>query len=169
MPFGQLPVLFHNDLTIAQSGAIVRYCAKLANLWPQKMEDVVMADMLIEQSEDIFKLFGKAKYAGDEDAQKEKWIELKETKLPQKLDSLAKLLGDKTYFSGDNHTAGDVAIFSTLFLLVQAGLEEVLSEYPTLQSHYENVLKLGSINEFVQEGHAAYFKAIGLEEVLITA
>ena len=168
MPFGQLPVLYHNNLTIAQSGAIVRYCAKLANLWPQKVEDEVMADMLIEQSEDIFKLFGKAKYAGDEDAQREAWIELRDTKLPQKLDPLVGLLGNKTYFSGESHHAGDVAIFSTLFLVKQAGLEEVLSSYPTLLSHYENVSKLGCINEFMQEGQDAYFKATGLEDLLVS-
>ena len=121
MPFGQLPVLFHNNLTIAQSGTIARYCAKLANIWPTNLEHNVMADMLMEQSEDIFNLFGRAKYSGDEDQQRKAWLEVKLTKLPQKLDSLVKLLGDKTIFQVIN-TAGDVAVFSSLHLMVQAGL-----------------------------------------------
>ena len=165
MPFGQLPVLFHNNLTIAQSGTIARYCAKLANIWPTNLEHNVMADMLMEQSEDIFNLFGRAKYSGDEDQQRKAWLEVKLTKLPQKLDSLVKLLGDKTYFSGDKHHAGDVAVFSSLHLMVQAGLGDMLSQYPTLKAHYDKVLELGSVKEFVDEGHKAYFKVPEPKEV----
>mgnify|MGYP006439588571 FL=1 len=166
MPFGQLPVLLHNNLTIAQSGTIARYCAKLSNIWPDKIEDNIMADMLMEHAEDIFKLFAKAKYAGDESAQRDAWIELKETKLPQKLNYLVRLLKDNTYFSGNNYHAGDIAIFSTMYLIVQSGIEDVLTNYPTLQAHYENILHLGSINEFIEEGSRAYFKAVGLEGVV---
>ena len=39
MPFGQLPVLYHNDLVVAQSRTIARYCAKLANIWPENLEE----------------------------------------------------------------------------------------------------------------------------------
>ena len=90
MPFGQLPVLYHNDLVIAQSRTIARYCAKLANIWPENLEENVIADMLMEQAEDIFTLFAKAKYSGDEDAQRSAWQEVKATKLPVKLNSLVK-------------------------------------------------------------------------------
>ena len=86
-------------------------------------------------------------------------------KLPQKLDSLVKLLGDKTYFSGDKHHAGDVAVFSSLHLMIQAGLGDMLSQYPTLKAHYDKVLELGSVKEFVDEGHKAYFKVPEPKEV----
>lgn len=158
MPFGQLPALFHNGLMVAQSGTIARYCAKLANIWPANIEKNVKADMLMEHSEDIFTLFAKAKYAGDDDAQRSAWQEVKSTKLPQKLNYLVNLLSDKTFFSGDNYHAGDVAIFSTMYLMVQAGLGDVLSQYPTLQAHYDTVMQLGSVKAFVEEGDKAYFK-----------
>lgn len=158
MPFGQLPVLFHNDLVVAQSGSIARYCAKLSNIWPENIKDNVRADMLMEQAEDIFTLFAKAKYAGDENAERKAWEEVKSTKLPVKLNSLVKLLSDKKYFSGNTYNAGDVAIFSTMFLMVQAGLGDMLSQYPTLQSHYDSVMELGSIKAFVEGGDKAYFK-----------
>jgi glutathione S-transferase len=158
MPFGQLPVLYHNDLVVAQSRTIARYCAKLANIWPENLEENVTADMLMEQAEDIFTLFAKAKYSGDEDAQRSAWQEVKATKLPVKLNSLVKLLGDKNYFSGNNYHAGDIAVFSTLYLMVQAGLGDVLSQYPTLQAHYDNVMQLGSVKAFVEDGGKAYLK-----------
>ena len=158
MPFSQLPVLYHNDLIIAQSGTIARYCAKLANIWPDNLEKNVMADMLMEQAADIFNLFAKAKYAGDEDVQKTAWQEVKSIKLPKKLNSLVKLLDDKTYFSGNNYHAGDIAIFSAMYLMIQAGLGEVLSHYPTLHKHYDNIIQIGNISEFIEDGDKVYFK-----------
>lgn len=158
MPFAQLPVLYHNNLTIAQSGTIARYCAKLANIWPTNIEHNVMADMLMQQSEDIFKLFAKAKYAGDDDQQRTAWLEVKLNKLPQKLNSLVKLLGEKSYFSGNNFHAGDIAVFSTMHLMVQAGLGDMLLQYPTLSAHYQKILQQGSVKEFVKDDNKAYFK-----------
>ena len=59
---------------IAQSGAIARYCAKMAKLWPANdWEAEVLCDMVMEQCNDIFSLFAKAKYAGDEAAQTDAW------------------------------------------------------------------------------------------------
>ena len=158
-PFGQLPILYHNHLVIPQSATIARYCARLANIMPQEEEKRIMADMLIEQANDIFNLFGKAKYAGDEDAQYNAWKELCDVKLHDKLTPLVKLLGDKNYFSGDNFHAGDIAIFSILYLIKQAGLKKELSKYPTLIKHYSNVSNLGSIKTFVDEENPPYFIA----------
>ena len=42
--------------------------------------------------------------------------------------------------------------------MVQAGLSDMLSQYPTLKEHYDKVLELGSVKEFVDEGHKPYFK-----------
>jgi hypothetical protein len=42
--------------------------------------------------------------------------------------------------------------------MVQAGLGDVLSQYPTLQAHYDNVMQLGSVKAFVEDGGKAYLK-----------
>ena len=42
--------------------------------------------------------------------------------------------------------------------MVQAGLGDMLSRYPTLKAHYDKVLQLGSVKEFVEEGDKPYFK-----------
>ena len=49
--------------------------------------------------------------------------------------------------------------------MVQAGLGDMLSQYPTLKAHYDKVLELGSVKEFVDEGHKAYFKVPEQKEV----
>ena len=54
MPFGQIPVLKHGDVTIAQGGAINRYCAKLAGLYPEDDVEAAICDMYMEEMMDIF-------------------------------------------------------------------------------------------------------------------
>ena len=115
-PFGQLPCMTHNGKTIAQSGTMARYCANLSTLMPDDISYQLDADMLMEFSNDIFTLFAKAKYAGDDLAQQVAWTRVKNTQLPEKLNYLVKFLGEKPFFSSDVVHAGDVAIFSVLNL-----------------------------------------------------
>jgi len=59
MPFGQLPVLKHGDLVIAQSKAINNYCARLAGLYPTDAAEAAFCDMCIEECTDKFSLLSK--------------------------------------------------------------------------------------------------------------
>ena len=58
LPFGQLPALYHNDMCIAQSATITRYCAKLAKLTSLNEKENVVSDMLQEHCNDIFNDLG---------------------------------------------------------------------------------------------------------------
>lgn len=53
-PFGQLPVLKHGSLVIAQGGSINRYAAKLAGLYPKDPVETAICDMYMEEMLDIF-------------------------------------------------------------------------------------------------------------------
>lgn len=53
-PFGQVPVLKHGDLTIGQGGAINRYCARLAGLYPADFRGAALCDMYLEEIMEIF-------------------------------------------------------------------------------------------------------------------
>jgi glutathione S-transferase len=157
-PFGQLPCLEHNNKMIPQSGTITRYCANLSSLMPEDIFQQLDADMLIEFSNDIYNLFVKAKYAGDELAQQVGWQRVKTKQLPEKLDYLVKFLGEKPYFSGEQVNAGDIAIFSILNLAFEAGIDWT-PNYPTLNAHYERVKNIGSINEYLKNKPKPYFVA----------
>ena len=157
MPFGQLPVLRHNGMQIAQSGTIARYCAALSSLLSDKIEEQVLSDMLHEHSNDIYNMFAKAKYAGDEFAQKVAWERVKGKDLPEKFKWLVKLLGDKTFFSGDLVQAGDISVFSIINLAFKAGLTNCLDNFPTLLSHYNAVSRIGNIPKYIEANHAPYF------------
>jgi glutathione S-transferase len=52
--FGQLPILFHGDVKIVQSGAIVRYLVKKFEMCGQSEHDELQCDQLYEGTEDIF-------------------------------------------------------------------------------------------------------------------
>ncbi len=53
-PFGQIPILNHGDLTLAQGGALNRYCARLAGLYPDGPVEASICDMYMEEMMDIF-------------------------------------------------------------------------------------------------------------------
>ena len=112
--------------------------------------------MLHEHCNDIFTCFAKAKYAGDDFAQKVAWERVKGKDLPEKLKWLVKLLGDKTFFSGDKVQAGDISVFSILNIAFKAGLENCLDDFPTLLSHYNAVSRIGNIPRYIEAEHPAY-------------
>ena len=155
-PFGQLPVLVHDGHTVAQSGTITRYCAHLAGMWPTDMDAWLKADMLIEHSNDIFMLMAKCKYAGDSGAQRKAWADLAETKYPQHLQWLEKMLGADQYFGGERPDAGDVVVFSVVNLAERAGIACPLSKFPNLYEHSKQVAKLGSIPEYLAAAYPLY-------------
>ena len=67
-PFGQIPVLKHGDVVIAQGGAMTRYCARLAGLYPSDEVEASICDMYIDEMMDIFQGLFKvsSKSAGKE-------------------------------------------------------------------------------------------------------
>lgn len=158
-PFGQLPSMTHNGKTIAQSGTMARYCANLSTLMPDDISHQLDADMLMEFSNDIFTLFAKAKYAGDDLAQQVAWTRVKNTQLPEKLNYLVKFLGEKAFFSSDVAHAGDVAIFSVLNLAIEAGVDW-REKFPTLSAHYDRVKSLGTIEKYLENKPKPYFVSV---------
>jgi len=156
-PFGQLPVLLHGDRRIAQSGTITRYCAKLAGLWPEDIDEQVEADMLIEHCNDIYNMFAKCKYAGDPAAQKEAWETLAKKKYPEHLLWLEKMLGDDAYFGGEHPNAGDIAVFSVINLAERAKIDIRLHFFPSLFDHSARIAQLGSISDYLDAKFPCYF------------
>lgn len=161
LPFGQLPALYHNDMCIAQSATITRYCAKLAKLTSLNEKENVVSDMLQEHCNDIFNDLGKAKYCPDLPEYKEKhgWEAVKNSKLSNKLGYLENMLGDKKYFNGDELQWGDICVFAMTELCSQAKLFDCFEEFPNLKSHYARVSKYGGIQKYFENPVNPYFVA----------
>ncbi len=161
MPFGQLPVMVLNGRVIAQSGTISRVCAKYANLWPQTTK-WLQVDMIMEHCNDIFNMFGKAKYSGDSDMQRMAWNKVENETLPEKLKWLEKMLNNEEgdYFCDNNVTAADVSVFSVLNIAIRAGLENCLDNFPKLKKNYETLSQVGNIPNYLKQEKKMYFNAM---------
>ena len=155
MPFGQLPVLQHNEMTLGQSGAIARYCAKLAGLMPKSDSEYAVVDSVMEQCVDVFNSMVKAKYCqGD----KENAWKLFENELLQKMNWVNKMLEEKNtkYFGGDKVNAADVSVFAVLNLVEKAGI--TLPKWTHLASLYEDVGSMPSVLKYLAENYPPYFQ-----------
>lgn len=156
MPFGQLPVLKVGDTKIAQSGAIARYCAKIANLLPSDDLELAVVDSVMEQCNDVLGIMVKAKYTEDETKRKEAWKKFQDETLSQKMDRINTLLekSEKDFFGGSSPNAADVAVFSILNLVEKAGVS--LPIWSRLTPVYEKVAMFGKIPEYLSEDLPAY-------------
>lgn len=156
MPFGQLPVLRIGDKMIAQSGAIVRYCAKIANLLPTDDLELATVDSIMEQCNDVFSAMVKAKYTEDETKRKEAWKKFQHETLSQKMDRINTMLANtgQTFFGGEQPNAADIAIFSTINLVEKAGVK--IPKWSHLSTVYKKVATVGKIPECLAQDLPAY-------------
>mmetsp|Transcript_24100 Transcript_24100/g.35719 ORF Transcript_24100/g.35719 Transcript_24100/m.35719 type:complete len:225 (-) Transcript_24100:254-928(-) len=155
-PFGQVPVLKHGEMTIGQGGAINRYCARIAGLYPTDVQEAAVCDMFIEEVMDIFGAIFKAKNAPDADAKTAAWKMLEGEHLPTHFKLLEKNLekSGKPFLGGDKANAADVAFFAVHNLYTKTGIdvEGAIADCPKLKAALEGTLKVGDLKSFPNRG-----------------
>jgi len=159
-PFGQIPILKHGDLVLAQGGAINRYCARIAGLYPSDPKQASICDMYLEEIMDIFSGLFKGKNAPDTEAKKKNWETLREKHLPTHFEFLEKLLqkSGETFLGGKAPNAADIAFFAVYGVYDQAGIEadKVLDRYSKLKLSHLETTKIKGLQSFYPNG-ATYF------------
>ena len=94
LPFGQVPIMDVDETRIAQTGAIARFCGKLAGLYP--IDDALKAaqiDQFIDAATEITELFRPTMFIKDEKAKLLARQKIAETSLPTCLSYLKTRLG----------------------------------------------------------------------------
>lgn len=127
-PLGQVPVLETDDGTlIPQSGAIMRYLAKIAGAVPEDPIEAAMCDALYEATQDlrtagliVNRLEGEAK-----ETEMEKYL----ATLPKSLKYFEKNLGEKQFLMGDKVSYCDFAVWHYLDLSLTMD-PDLLEGYP---------------------------------------
>ncbi|EFJ52621.1 hypothetical protein VOLCADRAFT_102603 [Volvox carteri f. nagariensis] len=166
MPFGQVPVLELEDgKMLAQSGAIERYVAKLAGLYPDDPLQAALADQAAFQMSDILELFTPTFQMSPEEKVKARQ-EILATKGKEKMLYLSKLLETSgEYVAGDKLSYGDIVIFATLSNLVSGFMDgvpkDLLDEYPVLKAFRNKIASIPAVKEHYEkhgEGYRAAFK-----------
>ena len=154
MPFENIPVLQHGDLVLGQSGAITRYCARLAGLYPSDSQEIAKCDMYLDQIMDMFGAIFKGKNAPDKDSKIAAWKMLETEYLPKHFKMFEKNLvnSGKPFLGGDKPNAADVAFFAVYGIYEWAGLDLsiAMEDCPTLEKAHAETCQFGGLPDFPQ-------------------
>ena len=160
-PFGQFPVLQVDGKTIAQTGAIARFCGKLSGLYPTK-DDFAAAkvDEVIDLATDITMQMRPALRETDPKVRIEMRRELSTTILPRWLGFLDKLLqdnGDTGFLVGDSISVADLAVWR-LCAWISGGIIDgipinLLEAFPLLSVHQSKISNLPKVKEWIKRNH----------------
>lgn len=133
IPFHQLPCLKVNNITIAQTGAISRFCGKLSNLYP-KDDDLLAAqiDQFIDILTDITTLISSTQVEN-----RDKYF-LKS--INRKLSILNKAINkNNNFIVKDYFSIADIAIWSFMCWLTGGNIASVPKD---IAKNYNNILRL---------------------------
>ena len=158
-PFGQFPVLQVDGKTIAQTGAIARFCGKLSGLYPTENDfNAAKVDEVIDLATDITVKIRPALTEKAPVKRMEMRRELSETVLPHRLGLMETLLednGNTGYFVNDSLTVADLAAWR-LCGWISGGIidgipETILDGFPLLYAHQNHISNLPKVTEWLEK------------------
>ena len=140
IPFGQFPVLVVDGISVAQTGAIARFCGKLADLYPR--EDNLLAtqiDQFIDYQTDLFSLI---LFSGKDVTEEQKLLnreKLVKGEFKAKLKMLEENISDSSsWVVGANMSIADLALWRNMGWLVSGTVDgfpkNLLEEFPKIKS-----------------------------------
>ena len=139
LPFHQVPCLVVNDVSIAQTGAIARFCGKLSGLYPTH-DDVNAAkiDDFIDFATDLTVMINNTPNKTDEEKKRKARRDLATGPLKRKLSMLEKnISSDSEWLVTSNISIADVAIWRLLGWLSSGILDgmptDLLSGFPKIR------------------------------------
>jgi len=147
LPFGQLPLLIHGDISLVQSGSILRYLGQTFNLAGVSKKEHILVDQLLGAAEDLrtllFGLIYKSK-------QEEK---AKETHLKQAhehFENIERILKrtKSDYLASKQFTVADAAWFDLLDGHVRI-YSDFLQSHPLLKAWYDRVTSRPNIAAYL--------------------
>jgi len=155
IPFHQLPVLVVDGVSIAQTGAIARFCGKLTNLYP-KNNDLLAAkiDQFIDFSTDITSLVFFTSKNVDEEQKLLNRRELAKGELQRKLSMLENNVQESdAWICGAEITIADLAVWRVMGWLVSGAVDglpkTLLDNFPKVKKICNAVDKHPKVLEWI--------------------
>lgn len=149
LPFGQLPLLSVDGTVMTQSSGILRYCGKVAGLYPRDDDVLALAiDEAIGVGDDIISNLYKDMGAGPEDlkAARQSFVE---NAVPRFMGGFEKIVqnrksgSDSPYLCGNKLTVADLYFYVLIDTIKTGGVDHVpktvADAYPALIAAYEAV------------------------------
>jgi glutathione S-transferase len=155
LPFHQVPCLVVDDVSIAQTGAIARFCGKQSGLYPTN-DDVKAAkiDDLIDFATDLTVMIESTRTETDENKRLQARGDLAKGPLKRKLSMLEKNISDGSeWLVTSNISVADVAIWRLLGWLSSGVLDgmptDLLSGFPKIRKLCLSVDKHPKIQKWI--------------------
>ena len=139
LPFHQIPCLVVDDVSIAQTGAIARFCGKLSGLYPTHNDvNAAKIDDFIDFATDLTVMIDNTPNKTDEEKKRKARRDLATGPLKRKLSMLEKnISSDSEWLVTSNISIADVAIWRLLGWLSSGILDgmptDLLSGFPKIR------------------------------------
>jgi prostaglandin-H2 D-isomerase / glutathione transferase len=160
--FNQLPsIKTQKGTVISQSGAIVRYAAKLAGCFPADIDLAAEADMILELTQEM-NLINPVQcyFTIGSDAYKENYATFFKA-FPKQIAAAQRILRDRKFYGGDEPHYGDFALFhicnSAEFVAPGS-----LDLYPAINAWYKTMLAIPSIAAYLAKRPNASTEGFGV-------
>ena len=160
-PYDQLPILEVDGVKIAQTGAIARFCGKIAGLYPANPLLAAQVDEFIDTCTDVTGKLSATMRIKDPQARLQARKKLAETTLPWwlgRLERRARELGNGTWLVGETMTIADLAVWRMNDWLSSGILDgiptEILAPFEELTRHRDHVGSVPEIAAYMAEVYA---------------
>ncbi len=155
-PIGKIPALELGDFTISDSSVICQYLEKkypekplisdnpedmARTLWFDEYSDTRMSETMTGI---FFENFGRPLLFNDPPDQ-ERIADL-ETKVPEVLDYLEKVLEGKRFLLGEELSFGDLGVLSNLYNYIACGYESEVAKWANVKKYFDRGINLPYID-----------------------
>lgn len=147
--FNQLPAMkTEKGTVISQSGAILRYCAKIAGCFPADIDEAAEADMIVELTQEMNVINPLICYVPlGSDAYKEKHATYFGA-FPAQIAAAQKILGARTFYGGAKPNYGDFALFH-ICESTELAAPGSLAPYPAIHAWYNAMSALPAVISYL--------------------
>ncbi|CDF35920.1 Glutathione S-transferase [Chondrus crispus] len=137
-PYGSVPVFYVDGMVHAQSNAILRYCGRVAGLYPGCVKHALKVDELMDTTSDVITISGRGSGEGEEKlrAERKKFVDVEIPRYCGGIEKRLEQFGDGPYAVTENLTVADLAIYAMYLMLTSGYLDhvpkDVLDKYTRL-------------------------------------
>jgi glutathione S-transferase len=155
VPFHQLPVIEVDGEIIGQTGAIARYCGKIANLYSNDNINAAKIDQIIDAATDITNIVSPTIREKDEQKKIEDRLLLKNKLLPRWFKYLENILSKERseWFVENKMTIADIAMWRLLGWLTSGIIDgiptTIVDNYPKLKNIHYTVHHHAKVQEWM--------------------